>query len=109
MSVGEPKSAPPVGNTASVTVSETEITFKPSTTGRLLSASSESPDPPPDAAPGSVNVPARPEEASQGRHLLNLPLNVSKRNDAIYTRIILIGTMAPFSKENTVLTKSLYE
>jgi len=62
MGMGDPQSALPVGTV----VSETEVTFKPSTTGTLLSASSDRPDPPRDAAPGSVDVPARPEEASQG-------------------------------------------
>ena len=57
MGVGDPQSAPP----------DCEVTFKQSTTRRLLSASSDRPDPQPDAAPGSVNVPTRPEEASQGR------------------------------------------
>ena len=49
--VGDPQSAPP----------DSEVTFKPSTTGRLLSAFSDRLDPPPDAAPGSVDLPARPE------------------------------------------------
>jgi len=52
MGVDDPQSAPP----------DSEVTFKSCTTGRLLSASSDRPDPPPDAAPGSVDVPARPEK-----------------------------------------------
>jgi len=63
MGVGDPQSTPPVGT------ADSEITFKPTTgTANLISASSDRPDPPPDATPGSVDVPARPEQASQGRH-----------------------------------------
>jgi len=69
MGVGNLQSAPPVDTAASETVSDTEVTFKPSTTGKLLSASSARLDPLPDAAPVSVDVPARPEEDFQGRHL----------------------------------------
>ena len=62
--VGDPQSAPPVG------IIDSEVTFKPSTTGtsKLISSSFDRPDPPPDATSGSVDVPARPERASQGRH-----------------------------------------
>jgi len=72
MGVGNPQSSPPVDIAASAfeMLSDVEVTFKPYTTGRLLSASSAHPDPPPDAASGSVDVPARPEEASQGRHYI---------------------------------------
>ena len=63
------QSSPPVDTEVSAfeTVSEVEVTFKPRITG-LVSAFFDRPDPPPDVAPGSVDVPARPEEASKGRH-----------------------------------------
>ena len=72
MGVGKTQSSPPVDTAASAfeMVSDVEITFKPYTTSKpLLSASFGRPDPPPDAAPGSVDVPARPEKASQARHI----------------------------------------
>ena len=68
MDVGNYQSAPSVDTAVSETMCDVEVTFKPSTAGKLLSASSARPDSPPDAAPGSVDVPSRPEEASQGRH-----------------------------------------
>ena len=76
MGVGIPQSSPPVDTavSASESVSDVEVTFKPRTTGRLVSASFACPDPPPDAAPGSVDVSARPKEASEGRHKLYLAL-----------------------------------
>jgi len=48
-------------------MSEVEVTFKPRTTGLVL-ASLGRPDPSPYAAPGSVDMPARPEGASKDRH-----------------------------------------
>jgi len=48
-------------------LSDVEVTFKPRTSGSLVSASFARLDPPPDAAPGLVDVPTRPEEASEGR------------------------------------------
>jgi len=67
MGVCNSHSAPPIDTTVNETVSNVEITFTPYTTGRLFSASSARPEPPPDAASGSVDVPARPKEASKGR------------------------------------------
>ena len=64
MGMGDPQSAPPVG------IADAEIVFRPTTgTASLVSASSDRPDPPPDAISGSVDVPARPEQATQGRHM----------------------------------------
>jgi len=47
-------------------VSEVEIAYKPQTTC-VASASLGRPDPPPDAAPGPVDVPARPTGGSHHR------------------------------------------
>jgi len=63
MGVCDPQAAPP----------DSEVTFKPPTTGTLLSASSHRPDPQTNAAPGSVDMLARPEEASQGRLYKSVP------------------------------------
>jgi len=65
MGVGDPQSAPPVG------IVDAEIVFKPTTLIAIFnSASSDPPDPPPDAIPCSVDEPARPEQASNGRHYI---------------------------------------
>jgi len=61
--VGDPQSAPPVG------IVDAEIVFKPTTgMASLISASSDRPVPPPDDTPGSVDVLARPQQATQGQH-----------------------------------------
>jgi len=62
--VGEPQSAPPIE------IVDAEIVFKPTTgMATYISASSDRPDPPLEAIPGSVDVPARPEQASNSRHI----------------------------------------
>ena len=64
MKAGDPQSTPPIG------IADVETVVK-STSGMVTHslASSDRPDPSPDAIPGSVDVPARPEQATHGRQL----------------------------------------